>query len=192
MLKPQIISLSSKNWYRKKSLIQIRGESDSHAHLVKRIWCGPRPGNPGRIAPCWAHLKGFEAPSDQDVFDSALIWKLDREGNVRQFPYPLVSLQHSANCYFASQGISEECFFPLTLLLDMEWESSFKGRDKRSSFPRSKPVTQSTVSFFSHIKFLNILKIPVKTTNRLKQYNANSQQAGDSASHSLLKSGSQK
>lgn len=31
--------------------------------------------------------------------------------------------------------------FP-TLLLDMECESSFKGRDKRSSFPRSKPVAK--------------------------------------------------
>lgn len=126
MLKPQIkqsIYLSSKNEYPKKSLIQIGGESDSHVHLVKHIWCGPRPGNPGRIAPCWAHLKGFEAPSDQDVFDSALIRKLDWEGNVRQFSYPLVSLHHSTNCYFASQDISDECFF-FSLPCSQIWNGS--------------------------------------------------------------------
>lgn len=92
----------------------------------------------------------------------------------------------------------------------MEWESSFKGRDKRSSFPRSKPVTDScqllltkrllrfamnamNIFGFSMNKWskqIKILKTEAKIMNTLKQYNANKHKV--SVSQSLLRSGSRK
>lgn len=45
----------------------------------------------------------------------------------------------------SSKTSSVKRFFP-TLLFDMEWESSFKGRGKRSSFPLSKPVAKNQSS----------------------------------------------
>lgn len=66
-----------------------------------------------------------------------------RKEAVHQLPYSLVSLQHA---HQSMQSLlpttSQYISVLLTLLLDIECESSFKGRGRRSSFPLSKPVTK--------------------------------------------------